>query len=160
MAVNQSGSHSSSAESLKVHMNLVQPLNVMKPRGVRAPQISAHGKAAARRQISLVCLINTLGTGGAESMLYRLLTNLDRAQFRVRVISLIDIIERFATKLRALGIPVDRLGMRRGSPNPIYVLRLARWLREDPPDVMQTWMYHFDLIGGLASRLAGGIPLI
>lgn len=141
-------------------MNHVQTKNEMTLKGSRAPRISVNGKAAARKRISLVCLINTLGTGGAESMLYRLLAGLDRAQFRVRVISLIDIIEPFATKIRALGIPVDTLGMRRGIPNPLYVLRLARWLREDPPDVMQTWMYHSDLIGGLASRMVGGIPLV
>ena len=51
------------------------------------------------------------------------------------------------------------LGMRPGRPNPVAVLRLAKWLREDRPDVIQTWMYHADLIGGLAAKLAGGIPL-
>lgn len=93
-------------------------------------------------------------------MLYRLLASLDQRNFQVRVISLIDIIEPFATKIRALGIPVDTLGMRRGLPNPLHVVRLARWLRADPPDVLQTWMYHSDLIGGLAARLVGGIPVI
>ncbi len=110
--------------------------------------------------ISLVCVINALGTGGAEAMLYRLLTQLDHRQFHVRVISLIDIIEPFATKIRALGISVETLGMRRGVPNPLYIWRLARWLRAARPDVVQTWLYHADLIGGVAAKLAGNIPVI
>ena len=141
-------------------VKLVQTKNEMTLKGSRAPWISVNGKADARKPTSLVCLINALGTGGAESMLYRLLANLDRAQFRVRVMTLVDSIEPFGPKIRALGIPVDTLGMRRGIPNPLSALRLARWLREDPPDVLQTWQYHSDLIGGLASRMVGGIPLV
>ncbi len=49
--------------------------------------------------------------------------------------------------------------MRAGVPNPLGVIRLARWLRQDPPDLIQTWMYHADLIGGIAAKLAGGIPV-
>ena len=61
--------------------------------------------------------------------------------------------------IRALGIPVRSLGMSQGMPNPLAVLKLARWLKQDKPDVIQTWMYHADLLGELAARLAGGIPV-
>jgi glycosyltransferase involved in cell wall biosynthesis len=51
------------------------------------------------------------------------------------------------------------LGMRAGIPDPLGVQRLACWLQQDPPHLIQTWMYHADLIGGLAAKLAGGIPV-
>ena len=63
-------------------------------------------------------------------------------------------------KIQKLGVPVRFLGMRPGRPNPVSMLRLIRWLRQTPPDLIQTWMYHADLIGGLGARLAGDIPVV
>lgn len=98
-----------------------------------------------------------LFTGGAQMMLYKLLSCLDRTAFEAQVVSLVGS-GPVGEKIQALGVPVRTLGMRRGVPNPIGVYRLARWLRQDRPHVVQTWMYHADLIGGLAAKLAGDIP--
>lgn len=97
-------------------------------------------------------------------MLYRLLLYSDRASFEHEVISMTDIgvtdIGGLGEEIRALGVPVRALGMRPGVPNPLHVLRLAHWLNLDPPDVVQTWMYQADLVGGLATRLAGDAPVV
>ena len=103
-------------------------------------------------------VITGLNIGGAETMLYRLLQHSDKAEFEHQVISMTDI-GATGEKIRALGVPVRALEMRRGVPNPLGVLRLARWLNQEPPDVLQTWMYQADLVGGLAARLAGGVPV-
>ncbi len=108
--------------------------------------------------IRVVHIITGLDTGGAELMLYRLVTSLEPATFACSVVSLTDL-GPTAAKLRAAGVPVRALGMRRGVPDPCAVPRLARWLRAVVPDVVQTWMYHADLIGGLATWLAGRPPL-
>ena len=92
-------------------------------------------------------------------MLYQLILNSDRTEIEHQVISMIDI-GALGENLQAHGVPVRALGMRRGVPNPLGVLRLARWLNLDPPDVVQTWMYHADLVGGLAARLAGDVPVV
>jgi hypothetical protein len=110
------------------------------------------------RPISLLFLVTDLGTGGAQEMLFKLLSRIDRARFIPQVISLMDH-GLLTPKIQALGIPVDSLGMRRGVPNPLAILRLARWLWQHHPDVIQTWMYHADLAGCLAARLAGRIPV-
>ena len=92
-------------------------------------------------------------------MLFKLLSEMDRAKFKSEVISLTDT-GPVGEKIQALGIEVRALGMRRGAPNPLVVLRLTRWLRKAEPDVIQTWMYHADLIGGLAAKMAGGLPVV
>jgi glycosyltransferase involved in cell wall biosynthesis len=60
-----------------------------------------------------------------------------------------------APEIRAIGVPVDTLGMTRGLPNPGALLRLGGILRAWRPDVVQTWLYHADLLGFFAARLSG-----
>jgi glycosyltransferase involved in cell wall biosynthesis len=104
-------------------------------------------------------IITDVSTGGAEIMLLKLVSQLDRQRFAARVISLTSS-GPIGDRLEALGVPVQALGMRPGSPDPRAVLRLAGWLRANPPDLVQTWMYHADLVGGIATRLAGRAPVI
>lgn len=108
--------------------------------------------------LRILHLINDLDVGGAEMMLYKLLAHTDRSRFQSEVVSLIPI-GAIGEKILDLGVPVRSLDMHRGLPNPHAVLRLARWLRARPPDLIQTWMYHADLIGGIAAKLAGRIPV-
>jgi glycosyltransferase involved in cell wall biosynthesis len=106
------------------------------------------------RPARLVIVITGLRTGGAEMMLLKVLERLDPA-WRPHVISLTDVGE-IGQRIAALGIPVEGLGLRPGRVGPLAVARLASRLRELQPDVVHTWMYHADLVGGLAARLAGG----
>lgn len=103
--------------------------------------------------MKLSLVISGLDTGGAEMMLLKVLERLGPG-FSPHVISLTPRIE-IGPRIRALGIPVESLGMHPGIPDPRAILRLARRLRELKPDVVHTWMYHADLLGGLAARLAG-----
>lgn len=111
-----------------------------------------------KRPVSVLCLITALIGGGAEMMLYRLMSCLDRTKFRPQVISMMEL-GPVAEKVSGLGIPVRSLGMQQGKPNPLALFRLVRWLKQDKPDVIQTWMYHADLLGSLAARLVGNIPV-
>ena len=110
------------------------------------------------RPISILFLVTGLIADGAERMLYRLISRMDRKRFVVTVVNMADV-GSLGEQIRALGVPLRSLGMRPGVPNPMSILRLSRWLRQNPPDVIQTWMYHADLLGGLAAKLAGGIPV-
>ena len=104
-------------------------------------------------------IITDVSTGGAEIMLLKLLSHIDRQLFTARVISLTSS-GPIGDRLEALGIPVQVLGMRAGFPDPRAVVHLASWLRSNPPALVQTWMYHADLVGGIAARLAGHPPVI
>lgn len=98
-------------------------------------------------------MITGLSTGGAEMMLLKVLERLDK-RFSPYVVSLTSMGE-IGPKIRALGIPVHALGMLSGLPDPFAFFRLVRLLRSIGPQVVHTWMYHADLLGGLAARFAG-----
>lgn len=104
--------------------------------------------------LALTLVITNLATGGAEMMLLKLLQNIDRSRFTPTVVSLVGLGE-IGPRIQALGIPVHALGMSRSMPNPLAMLKLVKLLRQLQPDVVHTWMYHADLLGGLAARLAG-----
>ena len=102
----------------------------------------------------------TLNVGGAELMLRRLIEarNGD-ANYRHTVISLGDI-GKVGRQLQNLGIEVHALNARSLRDVPRVLWKLSRLIRASRPDVVQTWMYHADLIGGLAARLAGNRRVI
>ena len=103
--------------------------------------------------IKVMHIITTLGPAGAENMLCRIAAGMDRARFENEIVSLTPIMD-LAARMQSIGVPVRTLGMTRTIPNPLAVMRLARWIGESKPDVIHTWMYHANLIGTLAARLA------
>ncbi|NTV09210.1 MAG: glycosyltransferase [Zoogloea sp.] len=102
-------------------------------------------------------MITGLAMAGAEMMLYKLLQQSPQLR-RGKVISL-RCGGEMAERLRALGVEVDCLGMRPGVPDPLKLAHLVKILRAEKPDVVSTWMYHADLVGGLAGKIAG-IPVV
>lgn len=103
--------------------------------------------------MKILHVITGLDVGGAETMLYRLVTNMDPAHFESRVVSLIAP-GPMGAKLTAAGIPADSLNMQRGIPSPGGLFKLIRLMRDWHPDVVQTWLYHADLAGLVAAKLA------
>lgn len=102
-----------------------------------------------------VChLITGLEAGGAEAALARLVTTMDTRRFRSDVVSMVAG-GAVAQELRERGVTVTDLAMARGVPSASAVWRLARLLRRDRPDLLQTWLYHADLLGLVAGVLAG-----
>lgn len=104
----------------------------------------------------IVHLIVGLEKGGAEMMLRRLVeANMQSASgLRHVVVSLTDVGFHGAA-LRAQGAEVYALGLRGHVGLLLGVFRLAALLRRLKPGIVQTWMVHSDLLGGLAARLVG-----
>lgn len=94
-------------------------------------------------------IITGLNTGGAEMMLLKVLSKMDRDRFSPEVISLTGL-GTVGPKIQELGIPVHAIGMRPGRPDPLSIWRFIRRVRSLRPDLLQGWMYH----GNLAAQLA------
>jgi glycosyltransferase involved in cell wall biosynthesis len=103
------------------------------------------------KKLRIVHVINSFECGGAEAMLCNVLLRTDRDRFDPSVVSLIDDLT-VAGPVLAAGIPLLTMGMKPGLPDPRGVVRLAEHLRRLRPDVIQTWMDHSNLIGGLTAR--------
>ncbi|MFP4169295.1 MAG: glycosyltransferase family 4 protein [Desulfonatronovibrionaceae bacterium] len=110
-------------------------------------------------ELKLLHIITGLSTGGAETMLYKLLSRMDKGLYASQAVSLLGK-GPMAERIEALGVPVQAVNMSRGVPDPRGIWRLSRLIRNYDPDVIQTWMYHADLIGGLAAKMAGNYPVV
>ena len=109
-----------------------------------------------KRPVRVLFISSGLGVGGAETMLLCLLEHIDRRLIMPAVISLTGL-GAIGPKIQALDIPVEDVGLSRGSnPFPLVsLIRLCRQISSFRPDVVQTWQYHADLLGGIAARIAG-----
>ena len=92
-------------------------------------------------------------------MLAKLLGAIDKQEFRSVVYSMMHL-GPVSDLIRNQGIEVYSLGMKQGTPDPRAVLRLARAVRKWKPDIIQTWMYHADLLGGIVGKLCGNVPVV
>jgi glycosyltransferase involved in cell wall biosynthesis len=104
--------------------------------------------------MKVLFVITGLSTGGAEMMLIKVLEHLDRRRFQPYVISLSPLGE-LAPRISALGVSVRSVDMKGGLSDMAGFVSLLRMIKTIRPDVVHTWMYHADLLGGLAARLAG-----
>ena len=97
-------------------------------------------------------IITGLNNGGAEAVLYRLCTNDTGATHTV--ISLMDM-GKYGPMLEEQGIEVVCLNMPQGRLTIAGLVKLWKTLRQHKSSVVQTWMYHADLVGGVIAKLAG-----
>lgn len=92
-----------------------------------------------------------LENGGAEGVLYRLCKH-DKQNTHI-VISLIGE-GKYGPLLEAQGIKVHCLNMPAGKVTLKGLITLYKLIKKSQADVIQTWMYHADLLGGLVAKLA------
>ncbi|GAB2921782.1 glycosyltransferase [Rheinheimera gaetbuli] len=102
--------------------------------------------------LTIVHIINGLESGGAETTMFSLCTH-DRINKHI-VISLLDQ-GKYFQPLVEHGIEVHCLDLKGKGWFLAKLYRLYKLLKTLKPDVVQTWMYHSDLIGGTVARLAG-----
>ena len=104
--------------------------------------------------MKILHIITGLRMGGAEMSLLKLLEKMDRNTFNSEVISLTDH-GVMGKRIEDAGVPVLAINMRSGIPDPAGLKRLYHEVKKYNPDIVQTWMYHADLLGGLVVKMAG-----
>lgn len=108
----------------------------------------------------LLHVIIGLNVGGAEMMMKRLIeSHRDSESYHHSVVSLTNK-GKVGEMLHQIGVDVHALEMRSVLDIPAVFFQLIRIIRNMRPDIVQTWMYHADLIGGLASLAAGNRRVI
>lgn len=104
--------------------------------------------------IEIFHLITSLDVGGTETMLHRLLSFMDKRKFRNRVVCLTGI-GLVGREMQRSGIPVYALNMPTGRVRTAALATLWNLLRRNRPDILQTWLYHSDLLGLILGKAAG-----
>lgn len=102
--------------------------------------------------VRIAFCITDLDPGGAERALARLVTGLDRGRWEPRVFCLSSG-GALADELQAAKVPVVCFGARRWNHVPV-LLRLSRELKRFRPAILQTFLYHANLAGRIAGRMA------
>jgi starch synthase (maltosyl-transferring) len=104
--------------------------------------------------IRLVFCITELDPGGAERALTQLVLSLDRDEWEPHVICL-GPRGYFADVLENAGVPVSCLNASGTLSLPRILFQLTRELRRLRPALVQTFLFHANILGRIAARLAG-----
>jgi glycosyltransferase involved in cell wall biosynthesis len=105
---------------------------------------------------NVVHVIETLGSGGAERLLY---TNLRHLQVQSTVVTVHDDGAHWKGPIEELGVRVVSLGCRGKLDLVPAVRRLRHLLDEAHADLVHTHLWKANVVGRLAGRLAG-VPVI
>ena len=108
----------------------------------------------ATNKIKIAHIVNCLSPGGAEIMLCNFISKMDKEKYCAVVISLTNK-GTLSEKIEKMGVPVYEAGMKSGNLNIKAFIKLIRYLRTYKPELIQTWMYHSNVIGGIAGILSG-----
>jgi glycosyltransferase involved in cell wall biosynthesis len=110
--------------------------------------------------IKVLHLATSFGRGGAEVNLARLAANMDASRFSNTIVAMRRCCDGpMVQRVTQAGVRFTCLEMRAGVPDPIGFTRLLQIVREVRPQILQTWLYHADLLGLLVGKLAR-VPVI
>lgn len=104
-------------------------------------------------------VITGLSTGGAEMLLFNLLSHTRHDRANLLVVSLSDG-GKLWERIESLGIPVCSLGMARGKFSFSALFRLFGIVRNFCPDIIHGWMYHANLFAMFAAISCKTKPLL
>ncbi|HEV8430619.1 MAG TPA: glycosyltransferase family 4 protein [Pyrinomonadaceae bacterium] len=110
-------------------------------------------------QIHVAHVIETLGPGGAERLLYTNLKHFDRQRIVNTVITVYPHATHWVEPIKELGITVINLNCRGPRDIPKGISRLRNWLRANRPDLIHSHLWAANIISRLAGRLTN-VPVL
>ena len=120
------------------------------PTGVRA------GKSGG---IHVAHVIEALGSGGAERLLYTNLKHFDRSRVRSTVVTVYPQATYWHDSIQSLGIEVISLNCDGPRNLPVAIKNFREWLRRHQPDLIHSHLWAANVVARVAGKLAG-IPVV
>ena len=107
-----------------------------------------------QKKSEIVHIVTGLQDGGAEGVLYRLISSTTEENHTVISLSSAG---KYGSKLQALGVPIHTLNFNNKLSifSGIYKLFSLLNQKNRNSTIIQTWMYHADFLGGLTAWLLG-----
>jgi len=109
--------------------------------------------------LHVVHLIEALGPGGAERLLYTNLKHFDPSRVRSTVFTLYSRDNHWLEPIRALGVEVFSLDCDGPRSLPRAIKKFSGWLRTNRPDVVHSHLWAANVVGRVGGRLAG-VPVV
>ncbi len=107
----------------------------------------------------IMFIISSLSSGGAEMMLCKIIENLDKKKYEIFVLSLTSenelsyVLNKNKIKFKILDFRSSFMILR-------ILFILIKEIKNFSPDIVHTWMYHSDLLGGIAAKFVGTKKII
>src|SRR5947207_1128674 len=125
---------------------------------IKLPSVPVRQKIPRRRALAssrprILHVITSLGTGGTEMMLMKLISATNNGDWEQAVISLDNEPSIIAPRISQLGVPVHSLRVSRTAPNPVRALTIVPIARGFRPHLIQGWMYHGNVLASVAASL-------
>lgn len=108
--------------------------------------------------MKILHLINSLDRGGAEQMLVKLSKSDVFAEDKILIVTLLDA-GALASKIEGDNRDVISLGLRKNPASWLFLFRFAGIIKKFKPDVIQSWLYHSDLVAGICGKVLQ-VPVI
>jgi len=103
-----------------------------------------------KNNLKILYIINSLELGGAEQIFFNILKN----KKNILIITLISE-GYFGNKLKKKGFKLINLNMKKNIFIIFKMFKLIQIIKRYNPEIVHTWLYHSNLIGGIASKLSG-----
>lgn len=110
-------------------------------------------------RLHVVHLIEALGPGGAERLLYTNLKHFDPERIRSTVVTVYSHATHWREPIQDLGVPVISLNCEGPRALPGAIKKFRAWLREHKPDLIHSHLWAANVVARVGGRLAG-VPVV